>query len=150
MFGNSSGSLQNYHFLGTLGTCFTLVVFSSLGCGSSEPFDYVPSSGRISYEDNTPLPIEGTLRLTFYLDAPPVDGKFFARPGAAIPDKDGNFEAMTLHPGDGLVPGKHNVTVSYMGRSTNGIIPKTYTLKNETPLEVDTSQQPFDIKIPKP
>ena len=128
-----------------------LAVLGCIGCGSGQPFDYVPVSGRITYEDGTPLPVDGTLRLTFYSDAPPVDDKYFPRPGSAFPDKTGTFsKAMTMRPGDGLVPGTHHVTVGYMGRSPDGIVPEEYSLKNKTPIVVDTSQLPFDIKIPRP
>ena len=121
------------------------------GCGSDEPFRMVPVTGSITYEDGTPLPIDGTLRLTFYSDAAPVDNKFRPRPGSAFPDEKGNFsEAMTRRPADGLVVGIHHVTVGYMGRSTAGIVSDEYTLKDQTPLIVDTNRQPFEIKVPRP
>jgi hypothetical protein len=126
-----------------------VVVMAAAGCDRS-PFAYAPISGRITYEDGTPLPTEGALRLTFYSDAPPVDGKFYPRPGSAMPDKDGNFVPMTMRPGDGLVKGTHRVTVSYMERDTKGLVPKEYTLKDKTPLVADTEQKPFELKIPRP
>jgi hypothetical protein len=67
-----------------------------------------------------------------------------------MPDKEGKFTPMTMRPGDGLVKGTHRVTVSYMGRDATGRIPKAYTLKDQTPLIVDTEVRPFDIKIPRP
>ncbi len=129
--------------------CLAIVVMVATGC-DSRPFAYAPISGQITYEDGTPLPTEGALRLTFYSDAPPVDGKLYPRPGSAMPDKDGKFEPMTMRPGDGLVRGTHRVTVSYMARDTKGLIPKEYTLKDQTPLVVDTEQKSFEIKIPRP
>jgi hypothetical protein len=89
--------------------------------------------------------------LAFYSDAPPVDGKFHPRPGSAFPDAEGNFsEAMTRRPGDGLILGTHHVTILYMGRDTRGIVPDEYTLKGKTPIVVDTAEQPFEIKVPRP
>jgi hypothetical protein len=36
------------------------LVFLSTGCGGSgSPYDYVPVSGKVTYEDGTPLPIGG-------------------------------------------------------------------------------------------
>ena len=128
--------------------CFLVLAY--VGC-NRQPFDYLPVSGRITYEDGTPLPVDGTLRLTFYSDAPPVDDKLHPRPGTAFPDENGEFsKAMTMRPGDGLVPGTHHVTVGYMGRTTKGIVPDDYTLKGQSPIVVDTAHQPFDIKIPRP
>ena len=128
--------------------CFLVLAY--LGC-NRQPFDYVPVSGRITYEDGTALPVDGTLRLTFYSDAPPIDDKLHPRPGTAFPDQNGEFsKAMTMRPGDGLVPGTHQVTVGYMGRATKGILPDEYTLKGQSPIVVDTAHQPFDIKIPRP
>ena len=147
----STTSLRSIYRIGVWNLGAFLVVLGCIGCGSGQPFDYVPVSGRISYEDGSPLPVDGVLRLTFYSDAPPVDDKYFPRPGSAFPDKTGSFsKAMTMRPGDGLVPGTHHVTIGYMGRSTDGVIPQEYTLKNKTPVVVDTSQLPFDIKIPRP
>lgn len=151
MFAPSPALLQDNLRFGVWNQGLLLVVLVCVGCDSGQPFDYVSASGRITYEDGTPLPIDGTLRLTFYSDAPPVDDKFYPRPGTAFPDQNGNFsKAMTMRPGDGLVPGTHRVTVGYMGRSTTGVVSDEYTLKNKTPIVVDTSQQPFDIKVPRP
>ncbi len=126
-----------------------LLVAVVSGC-SDEPFDYIRAKGRITYEDGAPIPTEGGLRLTFYSEAPPVDGKYFPRPGSAMPDANGDFETMTMRPGDGLVPGRHQVTVSYMSRSTKDVLPTEYTLKGKTPLVIDTAELPLEIKIPRP
>ncbi len=129
--------------------CLAATFVAVAGC-DSRPFVYTPISGQITYEDGEPVPVDGGLRLTFYSDAPPVDGKVYPRPGSAMPDKEGKFTPMTMRPGDGLVKGTHRVTVSYMGRDATGRIPKAYTLKDQTPLIVDTEVRPFDIKIPRP
>jgi hypothetical protein len=151
MFASSPALMQHNHRIGVCNQGLLVVVLACVGCNSGQPFDYVPISGRITYEDGTTLPIDGTLRLTFYSDAPPVDGKYHPRPGSAFPDQNGDFaDAMTMRPGDGLTSGTHRVTVGYMGRSATGIVPDECTLKNKTPIVVDTSQQPFEIKIPRP
>lgn len=151
MLATSPALLQINHRFGICYLGMLLGVLACVGCDDGQPFDYVSISGRITYEDGETLPVDGTLRLTFYSDAPPVDERFYPRPGTAFPDENGDFsEAMTMRPGDGLIPGTHHVTVGYMGRSTEGILPEEYTLKKKTPLVVGTSQQPFDIKIPRP
>lgn len=121
-----------------------------MGC-SNEPFKMKRVSGRITYEDGTPLPTDGVLRLTFYSDQSAVDGKFHPRPGSAMPNAEGYFtEAITRRPGDGLVTGTHQVTIGYMGRDTKGIVPDEYTIKGKSPLSVDTSEQPFELRVPRP
>ena len=151
MFALPIALLRGHHGVAAWNLGVLLALLVVVGCDSGQPFDYVSVSGRIAYEDGTPLPADGTLRLTFYSDVPPVEGKYFPRPGTAFPDKDGNFsEATTMRPGDGLVPGTHHVTVGYMGRSPYGIVPEECTLKKRTPLVIDTSKQPLDIKIPRP
>ncbi len=133
------------------GLCLAVGLPALVGCGDSKPFKFVKSSGTIVYEDGTPLPVDGTLRLTFYSQAAPVDGKYQPRAGTAFPDESGAFsETMTLRPGDGLIAGVHRVTIGYMGRTTDGIVGEQYTLKTKTPIEVDTAQQPFEIRVPKP
>ena len=87
-------------------TVLTLLVLLPLlaGCGYKEPFKYVRVSGKVTYEDGTPIPLDGLI-LTFISQSPPVDAKTYPRPGVTFVDKKtGKFHAVTSHKAnDGLV-----------------------------------------------
>jgi hypothetical protein len=122
-----------------------------LGCGPSSPYDYVEASGRVVYEDGTPIPL-GAFRLLFTaLDAPQVEGAH-PRPGVAEVDDKGAFTCVTSYKyGDGLVPGRHKVALQEVkDKSGRLLVPKEFTNVATTPLEVNTDNAPFDIKVPKP
>src|SRR5690606_16771513 len=74
------------------------------GCSDGNPFDYVPVSGRLTYEDGAPIPAGG-MRIGFtVMDVAPKDGAF-PRPAEAVVDAQGNFSSVTSYkPGDGLMP----------------------------------------------
>ncbi len=123
-----------------------------LGCSSGEPFAYVPSSGKVTYEDGTLIPADGMV-LTFFSQTPPKDAKTYPRNGVAPVDKaTGEFTSVTTHkPKDGLVRGKHKVVLT----ASNGVLPVSivpveYRDPATTPLEVDASDQPIQLKIRKP
>jgi hypothetical protein len=126
------------------------VVLSVLaGCGSGEPFDYVKVQGTVNYTDGSPLPIKG-FQLRFESQAPPKGTAY--PPHAQTSVSDGKFDVVTSHKyGDGLVPGKHKVIFAYATDSSGKlVVPPEYTETATTPLEVDTANSPFDIKVPKP
>jgi hypothetical protein len=123
-----------------------------IGC-NKEPFHCVPVSGIVTYEDGSVIPADDIL-LTFVPLVPPVDVKTYPRPGSAIVDRTtGEFGSVTTHKaGDGLVRGKHKVTLS---RSDSlplpaSVVPREYCSFNKTPLEVDTANLPFVLKVKKP
>jgi len=63
------------------------------------------------------------------------------------------FGQATSHkPGDGLVRGKHKVTVVdiFLAPLPPEVVPPEYANPATTPLEVDTADAPFHIKIRKP
>lgn len=121
-----------------------------LGCGSSGPFSYMPVSGKISYDDGSPLPSELTL-VFIAQDAPEVKNSV-PRAGIANVNASGVFDCVTSHKfGDGLIPGKHKVVIQLpRGQSTQPIVRQEYTSDETTPLIVDTADAPFDIKVPQP
>jgi hypothetical protein len=128
------------------------VVVSLAGC-NREPFQRVRVSGTVAYEDGSPIPVE-VLRLTFTPQAPPLDDKTHPRPGWAEADTaTGAFNSATTRKvGDGLVRGKHKVTLSGAGSSRlpRSLVPPEYQDYAQTPLEVDTDHQPFELKVRKP
>jgi len=131
------------------GTIVLLSIAALLGCGSNEPFDYVKVQGKVSYDDGTPLPIK-QYQLTFESESP-AKGTFHPRPGEATV-VDGKFNIATSHKrGDGLVPGKHRVAFAYAtDASGKSLVPPEYTETSKTPLEIDTANSPFVIKVPRP
>jgi hypothetical protein len=136
--------------------CLSLIaifcVFAA-GCGSGDPFGYAQVSGKLSYEDGTLIPIDN-ITLTFYPQAAPIDAKTYPRPGMATVDKTtGAFGNVTSHKaGDGLVRGKHKVTITDANRKplSPSLVPPEYADPEKTLIEVDTNQQPFVLKIRKP
>jgi hypothetical protein len=121
------------------------------GCGSDGPYEYEKVSGKITYEDGSPIPL-GMLRLRFVAqDAPQVENTF-PRPAFAIANAQGSFDCATSYKyGDGLIPGRHKVAIELEGAPGGQIpVPKEYLSINTTPIVVDTDESPFDIKVPKP
>jgi hypothetical protein len=129
-----------------------IVLLLFAGCGAGEPFRYVPVSGKVVYEDGSPIPVDG-LTLTFYSQTPPVDAKTYPRPGEALVDKaTGTLSSVTTHKfNDGLVRGKHKVVLTMSGTQIPpSVVPPEYGDRAKTPLEVDTANQPFLLKVQKP
>jgi hypothetical protein len=124
-----------------------LIACACLGCGSGSPFKYVKASGKITYEDGTPLK---NVRLLFDAqDAPSVEGAH-ARPAVANVNDQGEFDCVTSYKyGDGLIHGKHKVAID-AGGPENPIVPKEFQSMATTPLIVDTASLPLEIKVPKP
>ena len=122
-------------------------------CGSSDPFDYVQVSGKITYEDGTPIPAS-SLRVTFVPQEQSLDSKTHARPGVAeVNVTDGTFSVVTSRKhGDGIVPGKHKVTVVALDatQAPTDAVPPEYAAEATTPLEVETGDQPFDLTARRP
>lgn len=128
------------------------LILSSIGCGAREPFSHVAVSGKVTYEDGSLIPVE-VLTLTFIPQVRPIDAKTYPRPGTAMVDKNtGSFSSAATHKAnDGLVRGKHKVTLATpAGPVHPSIVPPEYCDPNKTPLEVDTSSRPFELKIRKP
>lgn len=130
----------------------TVVVALLVGC-SGEPFPMVKASGKITYDDGSPLPTKkgDTLGLIFFPLVPPRDPKTHPRTGTAdVNPEDGTFASATTHKwGDGLIRGKYKVSI-YTGDKYSAAVPREYCDPDTTPLEVDASKQPMVITIKKP
>jgi hypothetical protein len=122
-----------------------------VGCGPRSPYEYVEASGQIAYEDGTAIPSGGIRLLFSAMDAPSVEGAH-PRPGVAEVNEKGEFTCVTSYKyGDGLVPGRHKVAVQEVkDKQGRLLVPKEFTNIATTPLTIDTSEAPFDIKVPKP
>lgn len=124
-----------------------------LGCGGSgNPFDSVPVTGKVTYDDGSLIPVQG-IKLYFHSEEPPKDG-MHPRPGTTSVGADGTFKDITTYKfADGLVLGKHKVSlVCQEGGKLTPKIPQDYALPAKTPLvvEVTESGQFLEIKVPKP
>jgi hypothetical protein len=135
---------------------FLAIVTLSLllaGCdGSGNPFDSVPVSGKVTYEDGSLIPVQG-MKVYFHCLEPPKDG-MHPRPATVGVGPDGTFKDVTTYKyADGLVLGKHKVSlVCQEGGKLTDKIPMDYALPAKTPLviEVTESGQVLEIKVPKP
>jgi hypothetical protein len=123
------------------------------GCGAREPFTYVKVHGKVTYDDGTLIPVD-PLVLTFYPQDNTPKGKDSPRPGMAAVDKtSGRFDSVTSHQvGDGLARGNHKVILTSPGPVplSAAVMPPEYGDMNRTPLEVDTANSPFELKVRKP
>jgi hypothetical protein len=117
------------------------------------PYPVARSSGLVRYRDGSPLPGD-MLQLTFYPQSAPLDSRTHPRAGSALVDgTTGRFEAATTFlPSDGLICGKHKVTVHLPGRLPlpPHIAGAEYGDSSRTPLEIDTASQPLSITLEKP
>lgn len=131
-----------------------VAVVAASGCGGGSPFDYVPASGRLTYEDGQPIPAAG-IRLQFFVqDVAPVDGAH-PKPAAAHLDAQGNFTCVTSYRyGDGLIPGRHKISIDYAADATGKLlVPREYAHAASTPLEVvidGDSAATLVLKTPRP
>ena len=127
-----------------------MAVLGLTSCGSTNPYGMVEITGKVTYEDGTPLP--ETVQVKFLPMVEAIDAKTQPRPGNTTTNADGTFGAVTTHKwGDGLIQGKHKVVLAteIAGQAPKGVPPK-YARPGETPLVVDTSELPMHIKISKP
>ncbi len=123
------------------------------GCGSGEPYDLVPVSGQVTYEDDGLIPAERII-VRFRPLAAPRDAKSYPLPGfAEVDPKTGKFAMATTHRhADGLVAGRHRVIVLALDGSNmpTVAIPRRYWSAEKTPLEVDAADGPFHLKVARP
>ncbi len=141
---------RNWNLFATLGI---LLALTATGCGSGGPFEYVKVSGKVTYEDGSPIAAD-TVRLVFRaLDHEGTDVNVQPRPGKTTLNSDGTFSEVTSYKyGDGLVPGRHRVAVvpvDNQGRVSQAV-PSDYADAAKSPLIINTDDAPFEIKVPKP
>ena len=144
-------------FKGMTALCgMTALAVTLVGCGPAEPFTHAQISGKVTYEDGTPIQAH-RVRIQFLPQAAPVDQKTHPRVGVAELEPDGSFSNVTSHKyGDGVVIGKHKVTLTPLDKDERElkVIPEKYMRADTTDLEIDTadysSDNPYHLKVPKP
>ncbi len=146
---STSTSANYYRVRSTRFGSLALVCSSAIllsGCNrSSSPFESVSVSGKVTYEDGSPIPVT---KLYFYSLQPPIDG-MHPRPATVGVGPDGSFSDVTTYKyADGLVLGEHKVAL--FGDLKK--LPKDCTDPTKTPLRVQItdSGQVLEIKVPKP
>ncbi|HEX6962049.1 MAG TPA: hypothetical protein VF175_09295 [Lacipirellula sp.] len=123
------------------------------GCSRGNPYDLVEVSGAVTYEDGSLIPAE-TIMLKFQPLAAPRDAKTHPRKAyGRVNVADGTIGPMTTHKyGDGVVAGRHKVLI--IPTTSNGeitqLVPDAYRNPATTPVEIDTSEQPLEIRVKKP
>ena len=126
-----------------------------LGCGGVVPYDVVPVTAKVTYEDGSLIPGE-YISVAFHAQVEAVDSATSPRVGGGtINAADGTVEGITTYEyGDGLIQGKHKVTLTVGGAEAESstAIPGAYTDPASTPLEIEVteSDQHFDVKVAKP
>ena len=131
-----------------------LTVFA--GCGPKAPYQIVPVSGKVVYDDGEPIPGHRVF-IRFYPQVPAASAKESPKPGVAeVKEADGTFTAATtIRYGDGLIVGPQKVTVISQDEKEKPTkaVPKEYMDAVNTPLTVDVTidgLQPAIIKVPRP
>ena len=131
---------------------FCLVVALSLvgmtGCGNKDRPKTIPVSGTITFDGAAPE-YAGAL---FFAPITAEEG-YPKRPGRALFETDGKFEATSYEPGDGLVPGTYRVRVESwkkppgMGGPGVSYVPKGFEAKDLIVSMQDKSIQ-YDLEVP--
>jgi len=125
----------------------------AVGCSGSSPYDLVKASGSVKYDDGSLIPAD-SITIKFEPQAAALDAKTHPRKSyGEVNVVDGTFDTMTTHKyGDGVVAGRHKVLIIPM--TTDGkitaLVPNEYRNAQTTPVEVDTNQQPIEIRVKKP
>ena len=125
------------------------VLFFLVGCGESGP-PMAKVTGKVTYPDGS-APKGATAVIRF---EPTKDTNANIRKMASGQlDAEGNFEAFTVKPGDGVIKGKYKVTFEVLESYRTGVslIDKKFTKIESTPFEVvvDGPSHEFDFEIEK-
>jgi hypothetical protein len=132
-----------------------LLLGCTVGCGSDAPFEMAQVQGKVTYEDGSLIDAPRVV-VEFHPQAEPLDPKTYPKPASAeVNTADGTFsEASTWTYADGVVAGPQKVTVTSYDEmeAITDHVPAEYRNPDTTPIEVvvDSSNQQFEFKIPKP
>ncbi len=125
-----------------------------LGCGRSSRLPTIPVSGKVTYEDGSPVPAN-SIELQFLTPQKLVEQKNFPHAAVArVNTRDGTFSEMTTwQHGDGAIAGEHVVVVSRAGdeRDPGAVVPREYRGDRVHPNKVFVApdENVFHITIPK-
>jgi hypothetical protein len=126
------------------------------GCGS-EPFAFVPVTGKITYTDNTLIPAEKLKVRLVPLDPARKGADVVGAATGEVNPRDGTFAGVTSHkPNDGVVPGRYRVMVIALtgkGEKPSGAVAAKYFSATESPLVIEVTRQKHDfpqLQVEKP
>jgi hypothetical protein len=124
------------------------------GCGPSVPYKTVPVSGKVTYDDGTPIG-GPRVRVQFFPQVPAINAKEHPHAGSAELQPDGSFANVTTwHYADGVIPGPQKVVVQSLDKrqQPTGAVDPVYSSANDTPLtiEVKAGMSPIQLTVPKP
>jgi len=150
-----SGLRQRCRLL--LGTLALAALAALGGCGS-EPFSFIPVSGKITYADGSLIPGDRIIVRLVPVQAQTVGKDTAGNATGYVDPKDGTFPGVTTHKYlDGVVPGRYKVVimataVGPQGERPTGAVPQAYQNAGTTPLEVEvtSSNRYFEWTIEKP
>lgn len=119
---------------------FTLCV----GCSGQKDKDLpdtISVKGMVTYQGK---PVPDAMIMLY-----PEQGR---KPASGKADASGNFTLTTFEKNDGVIPGKHKVTVTAYESTSEGVsmksaIPEKYTYQNSSPLTVTVSESENEIKL---
>jgi hypothetical protein len=128
--------------------CLIAASLVAVGCSSGNPFDCVPVKGKVVFEDGSPL----TTGKLFFRPLAPAQGTAHPHAGMADLASDGTFDSATTYKyGDGLIRGKHKVSIAYATDAQgNSLVARDYLDMMTTPVEIDTADSPLTITVKKP
>jgi hypothetical protein len=138
-----------------------LATLAGGGCGS-EPFSFIPVTGKVTYADKSTISGAGVI-VRFVPTETHAVGKDVAGAGTGLVSaQDGTFPGLTTHRNlDGVVAGHYKVVVIAVpkGPPVAGqpaqdfkAIPRRYQDAAQTPFEVEVSRSKnyFEFEIEKP
>ncbi len=85
------------------------------GCGGDHGLPIVPVTGRVTF-DGGPPPAVGNITFV-QVSGSGVEG-LPSRPGRAVFSTNGEYEASTFKDGDGLLPGRYQITITCLDPAT--------------------------------
>lgn len=120
-----------------------LLLAGVAGCGASNPFELISVTGKVTYEDGTPIAGD-RIEVEFISQAAAI-GNQHPPPGMAAVMADGTFEYVMTRNENGLVAGEHEVKVTAYDASDN---PTELTVV-EARITVEPGGGPLEIKVKK-
>ncbi len=143
--------MRRFHILAA--ACGALSLLAGCSGEPSDPFSYVKVSGKVAYDDGSLVKVPDML-LIFHPLTSPIDPKTCPHSGMTLVNvATGEFLSVTTwRPGDGVVHGKHKVTLSRARHKPLPAdqVPPEYFDPQKTPLEVDTDHWSGVLTVRKP
>jgi hypothetical protein len=131
---------------------FVTLLLGFGGC-NRQPYSTVRVSGKVTYSDGSLIPAN-RIHIKFVPLADPLNPATHPRAGQAEVDTaTGEFASVTSQTlNDGIIAGDHKVLIIAIvnNQVADDLVPAIYCRESTTPLQVNSSQSPFEFKIPKP